>query len=460
MRMRIALFSLLAVPGFGAAEFAPVVEIEEDVYSYADAGNGAGPMWCAGSTTVGRIGADVFVSGLETVEGVQPINNCRWRLYRRGVGGWEVGRVDDRLTREPAPLVVLPGGRVLLSVNPTLGAGPEPKGGPARPDVLEFAASDLRTPPRSLAPPWDGAPKFTEHSYRSFAADGATGEVVLFQNIGYAHAEWTWRGRDGRWSAQGKLAWPWGAEYDKPQPVRICYPTVAVRDRAVFFCGVSDIVEPYRAWREFKRGLTGREWDYDFRRLFFTWTPDIEKQPFAAWVEIASRDKTCGWIMPGDLWLAPDGDVHLLWSERAIDERLRAQFFPEARQSHALNYAVVRGGAVLLRRPLVESTEDRPGVVGSGGRFHVTPDQRLFVVYYAAGTEGGKRVSENRLQEIRAGGQPGAVVRVPLARPFRTFFTATVRAGSPPSDVIDLLGSPVGAGNTIGYARVRLRATE
>jgi len=80
MRMRIALFSLLAVPGFGAAEFAPVVEIEEDVYSYADAGNGAGPMWCAGSTTVGRIGADVFVSGLETVEGVQPINNCRWRL--------------------------------------------------------------------------------------------------------------------------------------------------------------------------------------------------------------------------------------------------------------------------------------------------------------------------------------------------------------------------------------------
>jgi hypothetical protein len=364
------------------------------------------------------------------------------------------------MTREPAPLAVLPGGRVVLSVNPTLGAGPEPKGGPARPDVLEFAAGDPRAPPRSLEPQWDGAPRFTEHSYRSLAADGTTGELVLLQNIGYAHAEWTYRDRTGRWSAQGKLAWPWGAEYDRPQPVRICYPTVALRDRAVFFCGVSDIVEPYHAWREFKRGLTGREWDYDFRRLFFTWTPDITQKPLAAWVEIASRDKTCGWIMPGDLWLAPNGEVHLLWSERAIDERLRAKFFPEAKQSHALNYAVVRAGAVVLRRTLVESTEDRPGVTGSGGRFQVTPDHRLFVVFYAVGTEGGRRVSENRLQEIRADGKLGPAVRVPLAKPFRTFFTATVRAGSPPSEVIDLLGQQAGTSNAISYARVRLRARE
>lgn len=96
-----------------------------------------------------------------------------------------------------------------------------------------------------------------------------------------------------------------GAEYDKPEPVRICYPNVAVHDRAVHFFGVSDIIEPYKAWRDFKRELTGQQWDYDFRRLFYTWTRDITKEPFNKWVEIASRDKTCGRVFPGDLWLAP-----------------------------------------------------------------------------------------------------------------------------------------------------------
>ena len=67
---------------------------------------------------------------------------------------------------------------------------------------------------------------------------------------------------------------------------------------------------------------------------FYTTRPDLEGAPLQPMhpVEIASRDRTCGWIFPCDLHLAPDGSVHLLWSERAIDERLRTRFFPEARQ--------------------------------------------------------------------------------------------------------------------------------
>lgn len=186
--------------------------------------------------------------------------------------------------------------------------------------------------------------------------------------------------------------WPWGKEYDKPQPIRICYPNVALRNRAVYFCGVSDIVEPYQAWRDFKRQLTGREWDYDSRRLFFAWTPDIAREPFREWVEIASRDRTCGWITPGDLWVAPDGAVLLLWTERATDERMRERFFPEVKQTQALNYAVVREGRAVERRTLLEGGEGASGEIPSAGRFHLTADRRLLVVcHVGGGIPGGRR---------------------------------------------------------------------
>ena len=440
-----------------AADLVPVVEIEEDVYTYTNANNGAGPMWCGGSTCLVRSGDHLFAGGLETVADAKPLNNCRWLLFHRDAKGWERVCVDDGRTREPSPLAVLPDGRVFLSANPTLGSGPQPNGGPARPCVLRFMAKDPTAPPVSFTPVWQGEPKFTEHSYRSFAADSAAGGLVLFQNIGYTHAEWTFRDCAGQWIAQGQLKWPWGAEYDKPEPIRVCYPNVAVRDRAVHFFGVSDVIEPYQAWRAFKRELTGQQWDYDFRRLFYTWTPDITKSPFAEWVEIASRDKTCGWLSPGDLWLAPDGDVHLLWSERAIDERLRAKFFPDAKQSHTLNYAVVREGKVVRRRTLMESTEDKPGVIGSAGRFHVTPNNRLFVVCYASGNEGGGRsVAENRVMEILPDGSTGKPMRLPFAKPFTSYFTTTVRGGSPPSRTLEMLGTRAGTGNTISYAKVQL----
>ena len=103
--------------------------------------------------------------------------------------------------------------------------------------------------------------------------------------------------------------------------------------------------------------------------------------------------------MPGDLWAAPDGDVHLLWTERAIDERLREKFFPDAKQSHTLNYAVVRDGKVVLRRAVVELQEGQRGMIASAGRFQVTPDGRLFVVY--------SRQRQRRVRKSGVGKPPG-----------------------------------------------------
>ena len=39
-----------AVSAEAGAAIEPIVEVEEDVYTYTPADNGAGPMWCAGST--------------------------------------------------------------------------------------------------------------------------------------------------------------------------------------------------------------------------------------------------------------------------------------------------------------------------------------------------------------------------------------------------------------------------
>ena len=161
--------------------------------------------------------------------------------------------------------------------------------------------------------------------------------------------------------------------------------------------------------------------------------------------------------MPDDLYVDPKGDVHLLWSERAIDERLRPKFFPGAKQSYALNLALVRRGQVVRRQMLEESTEDKPGIVGSEARFQVTPDHRLFVVYYATGVDlTGNQVSENRIAEVLKDGTLTPPKRLPLKKPFTGFFTATIRAGSPPSRTLEMLGEQAGTPLTISYAAVRL----
>lgn len=441
----------------GATQSTPVVEVEEDVYRYEPANNGAGPMWCHGSTCVVRIGNDVFASGLETLTNTPPLNNCRWTLWQRAPGGWQPLLADaNGRTREPCPLAAFPGQkRFFLSANPTLAPPGQTGGGPARPEIVEFKLPEAGHPAAVHLPEWNGSPQFTEHSYRSLAADGRSNELILFQNVGYTHAEYAFMDASRRWAARGRLKWPFGAEYDTPQPIRVCYPNVALAKGTLHFVGVSDIVEPYKAWREFKRQLTGREWDYDFRRLFYTWSPDIRKGSFADWVELASRDKTCGWISPGDLWVAPDGRVHIVWTERAIDERLRDKFFPGEKQRHEANYAVLKDGRVQLRRTFAACDEGRPGEIVTLPRFHVTPDQKLLVFFYVSGTgSDGKSVSENRVVEIQTDGSFSNPVKVPLRHPMTSYFTATVRAGSEPSAFIDLLGTRAGTANTMSYARI------
>jgi hypothetical protein len=433
----------------------PKVELEEDIYSYRGAENGSDPMWCRGSTCIVRVGGRVFVSGEETVPGAAPLNNVRWLLFLRDQRSWEVVARGTGRTREPCPLACFSDGSLYLSDNPTLAPGQYC--GPARPEVLALSSERPREPYQTLLPVWGDEPDFTEHSYRNFAADGQRRELVLFQNVGDTHAAWSFRDSEGRWSAHGQLRWPWGADYPRPQPIRLCFPPLALEKGAVYFCGVSDIVEPYPQWRRYKRETTGRDWDYDFRRLFFTWSDDVTTGRFHTWVEISSRDRTCGRLLPCDLWVAPEGAIHLLWTERALDERLREVFFPGETQSWALMHAVFRNGSLESKRALVSATGSGPGPRVGDARFHVTADGRLFVFYYVWGTEAdGAPVSENRLLEILPAGRHSNPVKVDLQQPFIRFHTATRRAGCTPSEVLDLYGISDGTHGTARYARIRI----
>jgi len=57
---RMVLLLIVAVAGVAISAKGPVLEIEEVVTRYTSAGNGAGALWCYGSTVIARIGDDVY----------------------------------------------------------------------------------------------------------------------------------------------------------------------------------------------------------------------------------------------------------------------------------------------------------------------------------------------------------------------------------------------------------------
>jgi hypothetical protein len=59
--------------------------------------------------------------------------------------------------------------------------------------------------------------------------------------------------------------------------------------------------------------------------------------------------------------------------------------------------------------------------------------------------------------EILPGGDTGPQVRIPFAKPFVSYFTATVRGGSPPSSILELFGNQAGQSLVMSYGRVRIQ---
>jgi hypothetical protein len=449
---------------FAAATFSPVIEVEEDVYTFKPANNVPEPFWDYGSTNVVRLGSDVFASGLETLKDVPPRNNARCVIWRRGDKSWSVVRRDTaERTREPCPIAVLPAeGRVVMSINPAVGSPSKSGGSNTSPGIISISAADPSASEITMHPAWNasgGAPIFNEYSYRSLAADASSDELLLIQHVANRndYALWTFRDKQGGWSANGRLEWPVVAQYNHGKPLRISYPNVAIRGTTIHFVGVSDVVEPNEEWHKYRKALTGQDWDYAFRHLYYTWSKNIASGTFERWIELSGREDTDGRITPGDLWVASDGAAHIVWVESAIEQpKLRDKFFPDRRQRYELNYAIVRNGAVVLRKTLAAVDEGDVGWAPRWAKLHATPDNRLFVVFYVESTGRRPQQMENRLLEILADGSATPTVRLPLTQALGIFVTANERSGSKPSRFLDLLGMSAYNATAVRYARVKL----
>lgn len=423
------------------------VEAEEIVTRYTPANNGAGPMWCYGSTVIARQNDDIYLSVIETGKDVPLLCNTRWQLWHRSTDGWRLGQSEKNYRqREPCPIAVFQQGPIFLSVNPST-EPPGTKYGPCQPLVLEFDPANLNKPAKTYEPKWADGTYFTDHSYRGFAADGINGELLLLNiNAKTSDQFVSYRDSQGEWHQKGTITFP----------IRSCYPQVALRDGSAHVMAIGDIVEPVAEWQKLKFEKLKRKWDYVFRRLFYTYTDDIRSTKFRTPIEIDTVEETGGHISNFDLYVDETGAVHLLYLKRPHQyDFIRDKYFPGQAMTTHLEYVVVKDGKIVSKRSLAEMPSNATGIEPSFGRFHVGKAGELYVIVAGTGIEKGQRKFGNYIGRIDTNDGKPMFKRIELKHPFHNFFTNTPRGGSKPSDVIDLFGIADDHPN-LRYAQIRI----
>jgi hypothetical protein len=442
-----SLLSALAAAAAGPTDVRPLVACEEVVTTVLPADNGAGPLWCYGSPLIVRQGDTVWASTIETGTDVPPLCNTRWQLWQRDAArrGWRmVAQEDSYRQREPCPLVGLGDGQLFLSSNPST-QPPGTRYGPCEPTVVRFGKADGVWTHGNETPAWSDGTWFTDHSYRGLAADAERGELLLLNIHARSSAQFvSHRDAGGRWHARGKLTFP----------IRAAYPQVALRHGAAHVLAIGDIQEPVPEWRKLKYQHLGREWDYVFRRLFYTCTPDLEKEPFADPLEVDTVEETGGHITNLDLHIDALGTAHLLYLKQPhVHAFLRDRYFPGWPMTRQLEYVTIHAGQVQSRRTLCQTPRGDAGLEPAYGRFHVGLRETLSVV--VAGTRTDPDGSTVLVNAILSPATSGPVTELPLEHPFRTFFTSTPRGGGPPAADVDLFGQAEDS-RRLRYAHVRL----
>jgi hypothetical protein len=439
MRLSASLFVFLVLSCVAWAAPAVTVNCEEEIYRIKPPDNGSGPLWSYGCSPIARLGQDVVVSQMETGEGVPKLCNTRWRLLRKAEMGWEVlNEAEGYRQREPALLGALDEKTFLLNVNDSQ----MPAGtmyGKCKPYLLKFSLAEPKSP-QPLEPKWQGEPNFIDHSYRGFSVDSARREMLMLNIDAVTSVEnWCWMNEAGETLRNGGISFP----------IRACYPQVALKNGAAYVLAIGDIKEPVKEWAEYKLAQTGQAWDYVFRILYFTSTPDIKTTDFAAPIEIANVDATAGAISNQDLWIAPDGSAYILYTQREVQTALlRDKFFPGKSILASLHLAVVKDGKVVDRKVLHEGVEsDEVGCA----RFQELPGGTVYALVSFSGTK-----PRNELVRVVPVPERFEFVPVPLKTPFGAYLLPNTRAGNKPSNTIDVLGNS-SAGDVISYAQLAVQ---
>jgi hypothetical protein len=430
--------------------FTADVEADEQVYLFIDPQNGAGPLWSIGSSLIARVGEDVFVSGVVFDESQPAPNNARCVIYQRRPSGWEVLLRLHGLTREPCPIAA-DGHTLWVSTNPAIGNLSEPQ-------VVRIDLSVPGASPEIFNPEWEPGHVFDSWSYRGLSVDPENHDLLVLNISGNDAQYWAYLNPLGEWSAQGKLIFPQvqtaealdnAADTETAtSPLRLAYPTVALRNRQSYVLAISDIEAPDPLIKTYLQNKG--ESTYVLQQIYYAWTPDVASQPFTDWIKLSDL-APAGSIRNQDIWIGQDGTAHLLWLENALDERLKT-FFPETLPQVTLWHATLKDGQELSREKLVEFK--LKGNQPIRARFHETEQDRLFVFYSTHQPATG---GENWLMELYADG--GRSLSLPLnIQPGLEYFLATgQRNGSAPSSFIELMGITTWGESVVRYIRIQIR---
>ncbi len=429
---------------------------EEKITTVEEAGDSPGPLWNYGSPTITRFGNRVYASVSEIHKNSLSLCNMKWRLFSRDLtSGWEeICRGDKFNEREPCPIGIKSDGNILLSINPCIKTRRQLSDGRTahycQPKLLVI---DVRGNNKyEIVPEWDDEDYgFTEHSYRGLSIDSHDDSVLLLNILGYGGYAWSYLDSMGIWRNNGFIRYP----------VRSAYPQVALQNKMAVVVSVSDIFEPNLDWRAYKREILKKDWDYDFRQLFFTYTPDITQTDFSAPLTIASVDETAGHIRNMDLWIAENGDVHVLYIIRNIWRNcIKDKYFPDTPITVSLKHCIINNGKVRRRRTLFECSEIIgekeflwKGILINYAAFHVTALGELFVIMHLKSRE----LSGNYIFRLSESISP-ELQKIELVFPIEAFFLASPRLGTVPSDTIDLFGTEIGWSYEDFYSRRRKKS--
>lgn len=414
--------------------------------------NGAGPTWCYGNSLICRVGNRVFVTNSHVNEDRLPYNRTHLELFEKEDGGeWKLVYSDEGVyQREPCYPLYLGNNRLAIVVNPTVRSYEKDEPSvfvPCVPSVYLFDISDGVKKIDTVRLTWDDPGyEFFDHSYRSSAVDPENGNMIFANQYvidmeGY-HC-YSVVDQNFKPIRQGKL------EY----PARSCYHNIAMKGKETYIFAIQDIHEPVKEWAQYKLEKTGNHWDYDFRRIYLSYSPDIEKEDFRAPITVCHRDDTCGWIGNLDCTFDANGDVWFLAACRSIwHDFMRDHFFPDTPLECTLELYRISKGEVKEKIVLDRSSEEDGKKASYGGTFHTASNGDVYLAW-SKGIKDGDTVLEagTYLSRLDALNETPVKLMDHIISPFGS----KTRLGGIPCDTVDLYW--VEGSDKIMYARYDLK---